>query len=376
MNEVLPRKKVLYILPALDAGGAERVLITLMNATAISEYEPALLSVRRDGHLKSLIDRNIPFYSLDKEPSSFILPFLPALWRRLKALKPDIIISTMAHINFAILLLKPCLPNTVIIVREAITPSYFLDKYGYLFKLIRLLYHTLYSKADMIISPTQRVFDEFKSFTNLRDSHCYVLKNPVEPEKIRAAINLNAPTRGLDVVRFVACGRLARQKGFDRLITALADFNPSFDWQLDILGEGPEHSYLEALISDLGLEQKITLKGHIMPPYSAFAAADCFLLPSRFEGLPNVVLEALSCGTKVIATRTSGGIDEIAQDCGTDVVTVVDGMNAFIAEMALIKPMNKTKAAQACIASCYDQAKVVREFHQVLKGCIKNAQLD
>ena len=376
MNKMQPRKKVLYILPALDAGGAERVLITLMNATDKSEYAPTFLSVRKDGPLKPLIDQDIPFHSLDKKPSSFILPFLPALWRRLNALKPDVIIATMAHMNFAVLLLKPYLPNTVIVVREAITPSYFLEKYGFLSGVIKWLYRSLYAKADMIISPTQKVFDEFESFANLRDSHCHVLKNPVDLEKIRGEINMDAPTRGQNVVRFVACGRLDRQKGFDRLITALGDFNPSFDWQLDILGEGPERSHLEALITALGLEQKITLKGHVMPPHSAIAAADCFVMPSRFEGLPNVVLEALSCGTKVIATRTSGGIDEIAHDCGADVVSIVDDMDAFVAAMAMITPMNKTKPAKACIASCYHHVNVVREFHHMLKVAIKNAKLD
>jgi glycosyltransferase involved in cell wall biosynthesis len=103
-----------------------------------------------------------------------------------------------------------------------------------------------------------------------------------------------------------------------------------------------------------------------MPVYSFIARADCFLMPSRFEGSPNVVLESLACGTPVIATAESGGIEEIAKDCPAGSVRIVRGMKEFIQEMKNIRPGEKTKPAPPQLAKTYHQDKVCGEFESIL----------
>lgn len=368
MSEAKSPAKILFMLPTLDAGGAERVLITLMNGLDYRKYEPEFLSVGCGGVLRELIDPSIKVHTLDKKPVPYMLPFLPALYKKIKEVKPDIIVSTMAHMNFSLLLLKSFFPDTVFIVREAITPSFLFQKYKRTNWIIKQLYKKLYPRADLILSPTQTVFDEFYYDLRMKRHNFFLLKNPVNVFKIRSSAGLanNINVQENKHVHFVACGRLGKQKGFDRLIEALDQFKPPFCWRLDILGEGHERPVLEALIQKKGLEDRVFLKGLVMPPYSYMAQADCFLMPSRYEGLPNAVLESLACGTPVIATRESGGIAEIAKDCAVGSVNIVDDMKEFIEAMGKVVPHGKQTPAPSLLANCYDQKKVFDEFENIL----------
>ncbi|MCI5059448.1 MAG: glycosyltransferase [Alphaproteobacteria bacterium] len=355
------RLKVLFVLPALEAGGAERVLITLMNNIDREKYEPVFLSVRGEGTLQYLIDPAIPFHSLGQKLSC---SSVSTLFRKVKEIGPDVVVSTMAHMNFALLSLKRFFPQTRFIVREAITPSFLLQKYKLRGAGIKALYKNLYPRADLVLSPSQIIFDEFTHDLGMSSSNFQLLRNPVDEEKIRRKLEWDhTPEKTL---RFVACGRLGKQKGFDRLIKRLSGFKPSCDWRLDILGEGLERPYLESLIVKNKLENNVFLRGLIKEPYSDFARADCFLLPSRFEGLPNVALESLACGTPVIATRESGGIAEIAAEAPAGAVTIVDNMDGFMAKMERVEPLSKTTPALSLLPKTYQKQAVFTHFGEIL----------
>jgi glycosyltransferase involved in cell wall biosynthesis len=329
--------RVVFILPSLTAGGAERVLITLMNGLDRQKFEPVFVTVSAEGNLRPLIDQSIPFHDLN---ASRVLLSLPALYRKLKKIKPDIVVTTMAHMNFVTLLLRPLFPKTRFIVREAVTPTFILDEHPILKPFLKIAYRKLYSSAARVISPSQIIIDEFKSDFAMKCDNHVLLRNPVNLDLIRAQESTGLPItpERSRTVHFVASGRLHHQKGFDRLIEALPRLKSNHDWKLTILGEGPERENLEALILKHNLKDKVSLPGHSNTPWPEYAQADCFVMPSRSEGLPNVVLESLACGTPVIATQESGGIAEIAALAETGSVTVVKSMDDFIHAMAQVKP--------------------------------------
>ena len=109
MKNSCKKVKLLFVLPALVSGGAERVLINLMNATDQGKYERALLTVKTDGELGSLVAPDVAFHKLGLRRFIFCLP---ALYKKLRQLSPDIVVSTMTHMNFALLLLRPFFPRT------------------------------------------------------------------------------------------------------------------------------------------------------------------------------------------------------------------------------------------------------------------------
>lgn len=363
MNSEKTKIKVLFVLPALTTGGAEKVLITLMNNLDRERYEPLFLTVSDEGEIDRLIDDSIHVQSLGTRLG---IGALPKLYGHIKAIKPDIVISTMAHMNFAVLLLKPFFKNTKFIVREAITPSFFTQKGPLKSALISTLFKTLYPKADMVLSPTRLVFDEFSQSLNLRLKNARVLPNSIDEQAIRASLQNPYQENEQGQLKLVACGRLHSQKGFDRLIDTLVGADIKHEWRLDILGEGEQREALQNQIQRYGLEDNVELRGLTQNPENYFAHADCVVMPSRYEGLPNVVLEALACGALVIATEESGGVEEIGVAMKGDELKIVPSMADFGDKLEQLVPLNKEIPAQSVLPKEFERSHVLKLFHELL----------
>ena len=364
--------KVLFILPTLHAGGAERVLITLMNFLNREQFEPVFVAINNEGPLRNLISKDIQFHSLDGKKVS--LSFLN-LYKKLKEIRPDIVVSTMAHVNFMALLIKPFFKKTKFVVREAVTPSYFSQKYLFKPFIIRMAYRVLYPYADLVISPAQMIIDEFKKDLGLACNNHALLYNPVNTANIWLQKDEKDSLSELrkSAVHFVASGRLHPQKGFDRLIQSLPQLRLEYDWKISILGEGEERNTLENLINDLGLSKHVHLLGLQDTPWPFYAYADCFLLPSRFEGLPNVVLESLACGTPVIAMRSAGGIMEIAEASSPGAVTVVDTMADFIEAMESVQPCPSETFRDSLLPRAFECPEICNKFEGLLKDLVHHS---
>ncbi|HEY8190668.1 MAG TPA: glycosyltransferase [Micavibrio sp.] len=355
------RRRILFILPSLAAGGAERVIITLMNHLDRSRFDPALIIVKEDGILRALVDPVIPVVHLDHK--GHLAGSCLRLFRAIREAEPEIIVSTMAPMNFTLLALKPFLRGPKIIIREAITPSFIFEGHPRSAPLLRILYKTLYPLADLVISPARRIMDEFQNDLNMAmDRHAW-LPNPVDMNRLRK----NPASAHRDhMIQFVSGGRLHRQKGYDRLIPALKNFNPGASWHLTIYGEGDEREKLQALIDANKLTERITLAGLSDCPWPHYGAADCFVLPSRWEGLPNVVLESLACGTPVIATDESGGIAEIAALAQPGDVTVVSSMEEFVMAMKNILPRDDHGYRPSLLPEAYGIDSVAERFSNMI----------
>lgn len=361
--------RVVFVLPSLTAGGAERVMITLMNGLRHDPaFAPSLVVVNDGGPLRPLVGGGIPFTALyPGTPAVAPERAVPALYRTLRDARPDIVISTMAPMNFAVLLLRPFFRRTRFIVREAITPSFILERRARAAPLIRAAYRTLYPLADHVVSPAQAIINEFAVILGMDTARHICLPNPVDGAHIRGDGIAIAPGAPADAVRFAAAGRLHHQKGFDRLLDVLPAL--TIPWHLTLLGEGEEGEALRAQAARLNIADRITFAGRVDRPWPHIAAADAFLLPSRWEGLPNVALEALCCGTPVIATRESGGIAEIAAQA-LDSVTLCDDMKSFAQAMQNTAALPRGGAPAyrpSLLPPSYDSAAVIEKFRMLLR---------
>jgi glycosyltransferase involved in cell wall biosynthesis len=141
-------------------------------------------------------------------------------------------------------------------------------------------------------------------------------------------------------------GRLSPEKGFDVLVRAFARIAPWFpDWTLQILGTGPQRGQLEDLADSLGVRDNVRWAGWVEEPESALLESGVFVLPSRYEGFPNALLEAMACGLPCIASACDSGPAEIIRDG-------VDGL--------LVPPENVDALADALRQLVSDEDKRAR----------------
>lgn len=364
----------LFILPSLEVGGAERVLINWVNNFRFNRKILVVLS--GDGPLSRFLGTNIEvcFLGHQRARRSFL-----DLIRIVRQKNPDIIVSTITHVNFLTLLLRPCFPRkSKIFVREATLPSSFFRR-GWVRKWVAIIgYKFLYPHADAIICPARIIADEFKTLFGLDEKKLVVIPNPVDVDTLRSRALENAdyvPYDGNDKsVRFVCVGRLHPAKGFDLLIEKLPSLPVDFKWTLNILGGGDERQRLQSMIDSLGLNHRVFLAGMVENPWKEIAQADMCLIPSRWEGMPNVALESLAVGTPVLAIRTAGGIAEIKESAPDQSVKIVDDYTDFVALMENVQPMCKAGPKKSLLPPCYSLDQVVEAFSD-LAGLSKDRAL-
>jgi glycosyltransferase involved in cell wall biosynthesis len=169
----------------------------------------------------------------------------------------------------------------------------------------------------------------------------------------------------------MAMGRLQREKAYDVLLRAFSSVLKALPQaKLTILGEGPLEAQLKKQAVELGIECAVAFPGFQKNPWPYMKHADLFVLGSRFEGLPNALLEALALGTSVVATDCPGGVREI-QKSAREIVLVPPEEDASLAAAivaTLSKPKTKRPSSRQVAESLsdFDLQKVVREYCRLL----------
>jgi glycosyltransferase involved in cell wall biosynthesis len=309
-----PRPKVLLLIPHLGGGGAEQVTALLARNLSSTKYEVHLGLITQGEVDSNLMPPSVSVHPLAAARVRFGLwPLLRLVW----GLKPHVILSGMAHLNLAVLLLRPLFPRgTRVLVRQngaLAAAQAFGDHPG----TTRLGFKLLYRRADCIVCQTQAMAQEIARELRIPEARLAVLPNPVDVEAIRARAAPGHPGHWARPdpgpgPHLLAVGRLSHEKGFDLLVSALATVRERFPAaDLTIAGAGAEEAPLKAQSRQLGLESAVTFVGHVLCPAEYFRAASVFVLCSRHEGLPNAMLEAVAAGLPIVALPSSQGVVDL-----------------------------------------------------------------
>lgn len=312
---MLGTKKILIVLPALSGGGAQRVMTVLMKFLDRTRFIVHLMLIT---DYKEVFVNDVPpdvtVHRLHCQRVRWSLfKLIPQVWE----IRPDVIFTALGYLNIYLLFVKPFLPfKTRIVIREANTPSQSL-KYGRLFLFLRLMYRCLYRFADGVICQTSDIALELMKDYGVHESRVHIIVNPIDISRINDVkkTSLN-PFSVRSDFHLLAAGRLTYQKGFDILLLAMAELIKAspFSVHLSILGDGEEMPTLRKMIRGLNLTSHVTLAGFVSPIEAYLCHADLFVLSSRWEGMPNVALEALAYGTPVVAMEKAGGIGGIIKN--------------------------------------------------------------
>lgn len=307
--------KLLFVLPSVGGGGAERAALDLMRSMDRRKFRLTLVLFTHVGSFRQQLPEDVRTYDLRGRQSYDIR----LIWRLAKVMRseaPDIVFSVLRYANLITLLaLRLSASSARVVVNEQNLPSAEFALFGG-GRVKGWFLERLYPQADCVTAISAGIAQELAKMHRIPERMIQVIPNPVDLARIRAlaAEKLEHPWFRLGQPVLVAAGRLHPQKGFSYLIRAFATVRRAVPCKLFILGEGPLRSELEGLITSLGLGDDVGLPGFQENPYNYMSRGTAFVLSSLYEGFGNVLVEALALGTPVIATRCPVGPEEILQN--------------------------------------------------------------
>ena len=309
--------KVMFFLPTLGGGGAERTVIQLANSFVEQGLNIDLVVCNTQdekGKLGSEINSKIHLIDLNcGRVANAIFP----LKKLLEEKNYDCVVATQTHTNIICAIAKKLAHvKTKLIFREVSTPSKNIKSQGLSKFILKTLVNLTYPAADQIVCVSHGVLEDFREYYAYKKDNLITIYNPVIDDayldKLKAPVEHRFFNSNYHVI--MAVGRLTEAKNFEFLIRSFYQVylkHPSV--RLIILGEGELRSSLEQLIQELNISDVIDLPGFDANPYAYFKYADLFVLSSNWEGLPGVLIQALASKIKVVSTNCPSGPMEILQ---------------------------------------------------------------
>lgn len=317
------------------------------------------------GAYVSDIPGDVVVHDLKVQRVRYALPRVIALiWRT----RPNTVVSTLGHLNIALAMFRHLLPRRVrIVVRETIIVSALLPEETRHPRLWTWLYRQSYKQADRVICLSDSMVEDMVAKFGLPRDKIVRIYNPADVERVREQATLGMNPYSGPGPHLVGAGRLTRQKGFDILLEAMPEVLQAFPTAtLTILGEGPLKETLREQSQRLGIGTAVYLAGFESNPWPYLKHADVFVLPSRYEGLPNVMLEALALGTPVVAADCPGAIREM-RDLGTGIILVPMEDPVAVARAIISNCGLKATRVEAPkeYMSVFDLQQIVNEYTQL-----------
>lgn len=301
-------RKLTFVIHALNSGGAERVLVEMANHwceqgddvsvitldTIQTDAFPVDPRIRRIG-LGLMSESRSPWQAFRKNVAR-----IRRLRHAIRETNAAWVISFTDKMNILTLLASRRAPWKVVIAERNDPRQQWMGRSW------ERLRNWTYPRCHAMVVQTQAVASHSRRL--VRDRPVVVIPNAVRGPQQENSWQQRTP-------QIVAMGRLTPQKGFDLLLQAFARIAASHpDWTLRILGDGEARTELTKLADTLRIADRVEWAGWIERPEAIMQQASIFVLSSRYEGFPNALLEAMSCGLACVSFQCDSGPDEIIQD--------------------------------------------------------------
>ncbi|WP_267402835.1 MULTISPECIES: glycosyltransferase [unclassified Chryseobacterium] len=349
---------VIFILPDLETGGAERIVTTIANHLSRDRFEPKIMLLRKQGGYLNFLKDDVDIIDINTERIRHSLrPILREIYRR----KPDIVFSGFGEVNAYLSLFIKLFPRTKFIARETNVVTQHVTR-----KEIKFFYN-FYNNYQRIIAQSDDMRKDLIDNFNIKQGKIVKINNPVDFDFIDAklAVSTKPESFKYNYKNVVAIGNLSARKGFDNLLKVFSRLKNE-NIILHILGDGHDREILHQMKDFLGLKQVI-FHGRQENPYQFLKYADLFILSSRYEGFPNVLLEAGACGTYSLANNCPGGINEIIQDNTNGEIADIENHEDFSRKILQILHRDHDKdAIKNSIRSRFSKNIILDKYEQVL----------
>ena len=315
------RCRILCLLPDLNGGGAERMMLYLVRNLARERYDITLALGLKRGPYLPIVPTDISFVELGHERAADSVWAIARLFRRGSF---DLCFS-MVSMNLAAVLAREVSRSRLRLVlgaRNHYSRSLPAEATGARFKMLAI--RALYPRADLVIGVSKGVTGDLYRNFGIPKCKLRAIHNPIDIERVRTLAveplehEWLQPSAKIPVL--VAVGKLQPAKGYPDLLRAFRLVRDNTLVRLVVLGQGPDQPELEALVGQLGLTADVRFVGFDVNPYRWLARAAVFVHAAHWEGFPNVLVEAMAAGAPVVSTDCPSGPAEI----------ITDGENGFL----------------------------------------------
>lgn len=341
--------KVLFILPNINGGGAERVVLSIIRHLDRNRFQPVLFLTKDEGVLWDEVPEDVEVYSGLEEGSTLKWHLIKVIGRLLKVARyADVIVGSLEYDSIYLAVISGCLLKRPVMgwihTEMLLYPKRML--------IDHVLPRLLYPGVTLMLTVSHGVAQSLERQYPWLKSRIRTVYNPLDLDFIDIKKNETVDEDFQhDIPVVLGVGRLVSSKNFSLLIRAHAMLlDRGISQKLVILGEGPERALLERLTRKLGVEDSVCLPGYVMNPYPYMSKAVCLVLSSEYEGLGSVVLEAMASGVPTVVVNCPGSGSELVGD----------------GEYGLLIPPNDLEAMAEAITALIEDPKLSR--HYVVKG--------
>ena len=369
-------RSICFVIPSLNVGGAERSLVKLANAVVANGQviSIAVLSGDASQGLIDELDSSVRIEMLHGDRSGN-----PLLWLRLasclRRVNPDVVFgwSLFANLMVCVLRLLRLVAQPVCISERNYLPDVLRRSTPLRRVIVWRLVRTLYPVADVITANSAVNVKFMRRFLGPVAGFS-LLPNSIDITNIDRQARRPGDAIARDTSpRILAVGRLRFQKGFDVLLRAFRVVCDSHDWHLVVVGEGPERQSLASLASALEIDNAITWLGEQKNPFPFYRWAELVVVPSRYEGFPNVPLEAMASGCAVICANCRTGPLELTAAGKYGRLVPVEDVNALADAIICLGEDAEARqrlgeAARRRVTEQYNVTRVAATFAAIIKS--------
>lgn len=340
---------IIFLFADFKTGGSQKIAIDVFNE--LIKYKPNLiaLSINNKGNLKKKILNKKKIYNLGFKR---VIYSIFSLFNFLNKKKPNTVFCTQPHLGIIIFFLNFFLKKKVkIIVRETNT-SKFKNYFDVSIKkrFENILKFFIFNYIDYVVFPSKKISYNIKSKT------C-IIPNFVDFSEI----NKTYPISKKNFI--LGMGRLTKQKGFDLLIRSYIKIHSKVNQNLIIVGEGEEKQNLMKLIRNYNVENRVQILNFTNKPYSFFKSCSLYVLSSRWEGMPNTLIQALATKTNILSTNCMFGPKEILKNGKLGYLCNPEDVNDMSKKILLA--LKSKKKITYNDYSKYDKIKIIKKYFKL-----------
>ncbi|TXE20243.1 glycosyltransferase [Psychroserpens burtonensis] len=353
--------KILFILPSLRPGGAERVVSFIAQHLDKTKFEPKLLIVGYEKKAVYSIE-NIETVFLNK---SRVLFGIIGIFNNIKTFKPDIVMTSIAHLTMVTVLQSYFFRRTKFVSREANIKKISRQYHNEMPSVIgKILSNRSYKLLDLIICQSKDMANELIELHPIVAHKITIINNPIT--KVYASeITTATPTK----TNYITVGRLHEEKGHCRILEALSLLD--YDFNYTIIGKGTYKDTIVEKAKELDLMDKIIWVDFTDVVQKHLIESSVFIQGSFAEGFPNALLESCTVGTPVIAYKCLGGTSEI----------IATGINGFLVDSEIelkeklvnlkLYPMDRRQIITSVMKK-FSPEQIIEHYEKTFTNLVRN----